>query len=1145
MKCILHILLTLFLHCLFTESLCQKTPGLIIPKGHTGFVSGTFTPNGKQLLTYGEDLNPTFWDVSSARILGYLKYAQYIQDAFFLKDKKTLVTVSRNGNVDYWDWQSKKILYSLPTENLSGSRAIINENKTRMSIITTAGSISNWDVIGRKKLSFIPAPKKVKANISRLALSNDGSVLATSFYRGFSIQFWRLTDGKLIRTIPIESELADAIIFFPDGSLCISADFSSEGKTTRFFNSTTSASFKSIEFFGDNKIIKYNNTTLISGADFLTLHSPTTDLTVTDYQTGKAKFTLDDSKTVIDFALLQNERLITIIEDGSIDFWNIKTGELLNTIEKESFGMRKKIVLSPDKKMAALFTTDIFGSFSLYIVDTRMQSLIAAFEKSSNLITDIFPSPDGNHIIFNEERSLKLWEPGFSKLKQIGNTESLLGYSKSKIMNDYHKNVTFQPSTPQIGHVFTNWKEGWIMTAREENIDTIKLWQLEDLTLKDKFTFEKDILSFRPDPQGKRLLVSFEDSSFAVMPVRKENQLLEYNTIKKPITGAKFFPDDSYIFFVAEDSLLKYDVEQKQILGANFVSQEEDEYYILSNSCKWLLRDNGVIIDIQTGKVIFTIPDMSGDNWKLFNNNDSLVAYQTTKGRINIFDVTLGKTSRVFAQQKGNVLQLAFCKNSKWLITSLDDRTVRIWDIITGKEIAAFVLFGETGFVLQLPSGFYMSSQDAAKLLHYVKKEQVISFDQLDIKYNRPDKVLEAIGNTDTALIKSYQKAWEKRIKKLGIDTTTFRDGYSVPEADFANRDAIEHEQKKETLTLHIKGADSTYKLDRFNVWVNETPLFGQRGISVRKRNKNNFDTTITIKLSQGENRIETSISNVNGTESYRMPLIVNYTPEKPEKELAYFIGIGIDKFSDSKFNLQYSSKDIRDLSIKLKEKYGSSIIIDTLFNENVTLSNVKSLKQKLQQTTVNDKVIIAYSGHGLLSKDFDYYLSTYSINFDKPEENGLSYDELENLLDSIPARKKLMLIDACHSGEVDKEDLVALNATSDSLIKGIKPVAYKKDGQLGLKNSFELMQSLFVNVGKSTGATIISAAAGTQFALERSDLKNGVFTYSILEAMKDHPQIKLSELKNIVGKRVEELTKGLQKPTSRNETIAVDWNVW
>jgi hypothetical protein len=291
-------------------------------------------------------------------------------------------------------------------------------------------------------------------------------------------------------------------------------------------------------------------------------------------------------------------------------------------------------------------------------------------------------------------------------------------------------------------------------------------------------------------------------------------------------------------------------------------------------------------------------------------------------------------------------------------------------------------------------------------LLYYLKGMQTIGFDQLDIKYNRPDKVLEAIGNPDTALIKSYRKAWEKRIKKLEIDTIQFRDGYSAPEADFLNRDKIDYEQKNGSLRLHIRGSDSTYQLDRFNVWVNESPLFGQRGIRIRSKNSNTLDTSISIVLSPGENRIETSITNINGTESYRIPVYVNYTPAVTQLEMIRFIGIGIDRFKDNQHNLQYSSKDIRDLAVKLKEKYKTNIIIDTLFNENVTTENVKALKQKLQQTTVNDKVILSYSGHGLLSKDYDYYLSTYSVNFSEPEENGLPYDELENLLDSIPARK-------------------------------------------------------------------------------------------------------------------------------------------
>lgn len=88
-------------------------------------------------------------------------------------------------------------------------------------------------------------------------------------------------------------------------------------------------------------------------------------------------------------------------------------------------------------------------------------------------------------------------------------------------------------------------------------------------------------------------------------------------------------------------------------------------------------------------------------------------------------------------------------------------------------------------------------------------------------------------------------------------------------------------------------------------------------------------------------------------------------------------------------------------------------------------------------------------------------------------------------------------------------------------------------------------MQTLFVNVGKGTGATIISASGGVQFAQERSDLGHGVFTYSLIEVMKKYSTIKISALKKYIGERVTELTNGLQVPTSRSELVSVDWDVW
>jgi hypothetical protein len=64
-------------------------------------------------------------------------------------------------------------------------------------------------------------------------------------------------------------------------------------------------------------------------------------------------------------------------------------------------------------------------------------------------------------------------------------------------------------------------------------------------------------------------------------------------------------------------------------------------------------------------------------------------------------------------------------------------------------------------------------------------------------------------------------------------------------------------------------------------------------------------------------------VLNVNGIESYRVPLYVRYTPKEPAKEKLYFVGIGINKFSENGHNLNYSVKDIHDLTAKLKEKYG------------------------------------------------------------------------------------------------------------------------------------------------------------------------------------------------------------------------------
>ena len=165
-----------------------------------------------------------------------------------------------------------------------------------------------------------------------------------------------------------------------------------------------------------------------------------------------------------------------------------------------------------------------------------------------------------------------------------------------------------------------------------------------------------------------------------------------------------------------------------------------------------------------------------------------------------------------------------------------------------------------------------------------------------------------------------------------------------------------------------------------------------------------------------------------------------------------------------------------------------------------------------------------------------------------KAAEDGLSLIrdcEIEDFLYQIT----IPLIKAANLNPSDIKIYIvndsSLNAFVSGGAKGVIPMYISDAKKIGMKNSFELMQELFVNVGRSTGATIISAAGGTQFALEDGGLKNGVFTYSILEFMKNNPEATISKLKEYVNTRVPELTKGMQMPTSRSETNSIDWQAW
>jgi len=481
------------------------------------------------------------------------------------------------------------------------------------------------------------------------------------------------------------------------------------------------------------------------------------------------------------------------------------------------------------------------------------------------------------------------------------------------------------------------------------------------------------------------------------------------------------------------------------------------------------------------------------------------------------------------------------------------------------QQIFKVMFFNDANYFVKLHnSPFYMCSKDASKMLHYVTPSlKIIGFEQLDPVYNRPDIVLDSIGKyfggADQELIASYRQSWKKRIDRLGLDKEKLGKGeIAVPNAEIVGADAIAYENKNGKLKIKVAANDPKYPLRRFNVYVNEVPLYGSAGISIAQLKKQKWDTTLSVPLSVGENKIQVSVMNELGLENFKYPSYVNYTPAETITAKTYYIGIGVNEFKESNHNLKYCVKDVSDLA---KSFGGPNTVVKLFTNKQVTKENIVALKDYLSNTSVNDKVIISCSSHGLLDDSLNFYLAMHDVDFHKPRVKGLKYEELENLLDGIPARQKLLLLDACNSGENDKTDLLKKELKEAEKQKENKDLIVYQGKTKGIiikleeenQNKFRKVNELFVNVRNNTGSVIISAAGGQQSALEAIEvdgkiIENGTFTFSVLEYLNNHnnkkEELTVNKLKKYVESRVEEITKGKQKPTSRQETMEVDWQL-
>jgi hypothetical protein len=241
-----------------------------------------------------------------------------------------------------------------------------------------------------------------------------------------------------------------------------------------------------------------------------------------------------------------------------------------------------------------------------------------------------------------------------------------------------------------------------------------------------------------------------------------------------------------------------------------------------------------------------------------------------------------------------------------------------------------------------------------------------------------------------------------------------------------------------------------------------------------------------------------------------------------------------------------------------------------SLTDEKATKAGILNAKQWLAQSKSNDLVVVFAAGHGMTDEKSDYYFGTHDIDPQSPAAKGLPYEEFENLLDGIPALHKVLLLDTCFSGEIEKDQPVVVAQTEAGDQGAVKMRAFKaargvsvvadypgaaasaSGGTRLSSHMLRFQQDWFADLRRGTGAAVISSSSGNEYSLEGEQWKNGVFTYSLLNGLKNRQAdangdqlITVSELQAYVIDQVRKLTEGGQNPTVRRENLESDFVVY
>lgn len=317
------------------------------------------------------------------------------------------------------------------------------------------------------------------------------------------------------------------------------------------------------------------------------------------------------------------------------------------------------------------------------------------------------------------------------------------------------------------------------------------------------------------------------------------------------------------------------------------------------------------------------------------------------------------------------------------------------------------------------------------------------------------------------------------------------------------------------TIPLTVEVFDGGGGIKEINIYQNDKLIISDEQNLKTKGEDDKIVRTYAVDMANENNVFRVKVINLQKIESRADEIDIEYKGEVIATSVLHVLTVGINQYQNSAYNLNYAQSDAQAFMDKVKEK-GKTIFKRVnsigIYDQDATKENImKGFKAIAASAKPEDLFIFYYAGHGTIDEDNaeEFYFVPTDVTklYGDPKQlqtKAISMNEVRAMFTQVKAQKLLMLLDACHSGAALKNFNVRGGATDEKAI---------------------------VQLARSTGIVAIASSGSKQYATEFEELKHGVFTYALLEAMdgkgdNGDKKLTVNELKFYMEDRVPELTK-------------------